>query len=232
LAQVVPWPAAGEPGYVAIIYTVPGKAEGHQFWRGRAVRTLDEAEKALKWILAQPDTLNVYACMSLQAKATETTKNGLTYYKAKRNQENALALKSLFLDVDAYKGYGTHKEAMKALAAFIQKVGLPPPSTVVNSGGGLHVYFTLKEPVTPDKWQPLADALVASAKDFGLIFDAGCTTDSARVMRIPDTFNRKEEKPRPVKLLQAGKDHPKYTFEQLDKPLTPFKGQLVVTVRR
>ena len=229
LAQVVPWPAAGEPGYVAIMYTVPGKAEGHQFWRGRAVRTLDEAEKALKWILAQPDTLNVYACMSLQAKATETTKNGLTYYKAMRNQENALALKSLFLDMDVKdKGYRSEKEAVAALIAFKNKIDLPVPSTIAKSGGGIHVYWTFNRALSPQEWQPLAQALVNAAKDFGLEFDAGCTIDSARVLRVPNTWNRKYNPPLPVELVTNGK-HPEYDYEELEKILAPYKDLIPVT---
>jgi hypothetical protein len=232
LARVVPWPAANEPGYVTLAYTVPGDKPDTQKWRHRAVRTLDEAEKALTYILSQPNTMNVYACMSLQAEAKEiTAKSGFKFLAGIRNQQNALALKSLFLDVDAYKGYGSHKEAGVALAAFIKKIGLPAPSTLVNSGGGLHVYFTFDRALTPGEWLPLANALVNAAKDFGLHFDAGCTIDAARVLRIPQTFNRKLATPRPVKLITNGK-HPEYSYEDLEKILAPYKGVITAKVTK
>src|SRR5262249_38641 len=120
LARVVPWPAENEPGYVNLHWTVPGHNEEQRFCRGRAVRTLEEAEKALKWALGKPDTLDIYVCMSLQSECEEiTTKTGYKIKGAKRNQENALALKSLFLDVDVKdKGYRSEKEAVAALIAF------------------------------------------------------------------------------------------------------------------
>jgi hypothetical protein len=230
LTNVLAWPADGEPGYVAVMYTVPGRDKGHQFWRGRAVRTVEEAEKELKWILAQSDTLNVYACMSLQSEYDDvSTKTGHKIKGAKRNQQNALALKSLFVDIDVKdKGYGSEKEAVAALIAFKNKVGLPVPSTLVKSGGGIHVYWTCDRALTLQEWQPLARALVNAASDFGLKFDAGCTIDSARVLRVPGTWNRKYNPPLPVELVTNGK-HPEYTCETLYQILGPYKDLTGVT---
>ncbi len=221
LANVVAWPAEDEPGYVALQWTVPN-GKGGKYWYGRAVRSLDEAEKALKWALAQPNTLDIYACMSLQREAEEiVTKAGYKILGAKRCQGNALLLKSLFLDVDAKEGgYGNHQEVSAALGQFIQKIDLPRPSTMVNSGGGLHVYWTFDRALTPGEWLPLAQALVNAARDFGLKFDAGCTIDSARVLRVPDTFNHKLDTPRPVRLADTGPD---YSVERLEQALAAYK---------
>src|SRR5262249_55735079 len=145
LARVVPWPAENEPGYVNLHWTVPGHNEKQRFWRGRAVRTLEEAEKTLKWALGQSNTLDIYACMSLQRDAKEiVTRSGNELLAAARSQEAALAIKSLFLDIDVGKkdGYATLNEASSALTGLIEKISLPRPSVLVHSGGGLHVYWT------------------------------------------------------------------------------------------
>jgi DNA primase catalytic subunit len=90
------------------------------------------------------------------------------------------------------------------LTAFYRAVGLPEPSAVVFSGGGLHVYWTSKTALTPDEWRPLAEGLKNAALKHGLRCDAGCTTDRARILRVPDTFNWKTGIKRPVKLLRLG----------------------------
>ena len=43
--------------------------------------------------------------------------------------------------------YETMTEALDAIEAFRNKVGLPFPSIIVGSGGGLHIYWLLAEPI-------------------------------------------------------------------------------------
>src|SRR5262249_15793327 len=74
----------------------------------------------------------------------------------------------------------------------------------------------------PEEWQPLAEALKNAAMDAGLKFDAGCTTDSARVLRVPDTVNKKYTPPLPVTLVES--KHIEYDCKTLEKILPPYKG--------
>jgi len=84
---------------------------------------------------------------------------------------------------------------------------LPEPSAVVMSGGGLHVYWISDKPLTRDEWQPYASGLWALVQKHGLKADA-LTTDAARVLRVPGTFNRKTTPPKEVKLQSlAPSDH-------------------------
>jgi hypothetical protein len=230
LARVLPWPTDGEPGYVSLVWTVPGNGEKQKYWRDQAVRSVDEAEKLLKYVLSRSDTLDVYTCMSLQREAKPVTKKGFTFMSAGRgSQKNALALKSIFLDIDCKeKGYGNQKEAGAALAAFVKKLGLIP-STIVGSGGGFHCYWSVNRPLTPEEWQPLAEALKNAAMDAGLRFDSGCTIDSARVLRVPSTNNKKYNPPLPVKLA-VGKKYTEYTYEQLKVALAPYMGKVTPKV--
>jgi hypothetical protein len=113
------------------------------------------------------------------------------YGERMRTQENVLSLKAFRVDIDAGTekfvkhpegAYPTQRDALTALIAAI-KAGLPAPSLIVSSGEGLHVYWRLTEEVTPDVWKPAALRLNAAGAHLGLKIDAGCTADTARVLR-------------------------------------------------
>ena len=202
LRKAVPWPVNGD-GYINIIWSEK-KPGTEPIWSGRACRTLDEAMGALTWITKKQGKREIYACMSSQRLAEEKiSRNGYKYLAPIRNQQNVLALKSLYLDIDfkgGDHGYETRDDAINAIAGFLEASGFPKPSMIVKSGGGLHVYFTLARPLSRDEWQPLAHALAEAGKRHGLKADWQVTTDSARILRIPGTTNNKQDIPRPVTL--------------------------------
>jgi hypothetical protein len=172
--------------------------------------------------------LGLYLCLSTQGQpgAANTTRNGFTYYKANRNQPNAVALKSLFLDIDTKlthddAEYEDLPQAAAALADFVKAAGLPRPSIIVCSVGGLQPYWCMSRALTPDEWKPLALELVEATKRHGLKCDTGCTIDSARVMRIPDTENRKIDPPLPVQIVGAPTESD-YPVELIEEKLKPY----------
>jgi hypothetical protein len=205
LERVLSWPKEGKPGYVNIHWTFQVAGHDKPRWGGRAVRTLNEALNAIAWAMAQPSTRDIYFCTSLQAQAKEKIgRNGYRSFMPIRNQAGALALKSLFLDVDVKggdNGYASMNEAIKAVAKFVVDANLPKPNAHVHSGGGLHVYWVMNKPLTPAEWQPLANGLAELAKKHGLKCDTCCTVDSARILRVPQTWNCKGNDRRLVKLL-------------------------------
>ena len=128
---------------------------------------------------------------------------------AERKQSNVAFIKSFWLDVDSNKedgsGYRTQADAASAVMAFIKITGLPQP-VVVSSGNGLHLYWPLDKEITPDVWLPIAKRLKAVCAEHGLRADPSCTSDSARVLRIPGTFNyRDPSNPKPVEILKSRK---------------------------
>jgi hypothetical protein len=140
----------------------------------------------------------------------EDQRKSFKYRLAIRNQPNAVALKTLWIDVDTKitedpkkpkDAYKDLTEAAEALAAFIKAAGLPRPSMIVCSGGGLQPYWVMSRALTPDEWRPLAFALAEATKRHGLKCDAGCTIDSARVFRIPNTCNNKVYPPLPTRIV-------------------------------
>ena len=128
--------------------------------------------------------------------------------KGKRVADNALKIKSLFLDIDCGEGkdYATKNEAAAALDTFLSSTSLDDLGTpyILSSGGGLHVYWALTEEVDIEVWKPVAENLKRLCKQEGFRIDFNVTGDSARVLRVPDTNNYKEEKPRPVKIKVVG----------------------------
>jgi len=122
-----------------------------------------------------------------------------------RKAGNVRDLKCLFLDIDCGtdKPYQTQAEALKALRAFRKTYVLPRPY-IINSGRGLHVYWTLDKPYSRDEWEPVAKTLKATCLQDGLEIDAGVTADAARLLRVPDTRNFKGEQPLPVAVVLEG----------------------------
>lgn len=132
--------------------------------------------------------------------------------KGARTQDNVLALKSFWLDVDCKDknptmDYASLDEGLNAIGEFCKYHSFPKPS-IVNSGFGWHVYWTLDEPITKDVWQPVANKLKTLCLTKGegaLRIDPACTADSARVLRIPNTFNYRSSPPMQVESVLVGK---------------------------
>lgn len=75
-----------------------------------------------------------------------------------------------------------------------------PPTMVVESGGGLHLYWRLKEPLERTELTRLESIAKRLAQRLG--GDIGAT-DAARVLRLPATKNFKYDPPRFVRLQQV-----------------------------
>jgi hypothetical protein len=228
-AKVLPWPQDGDdPAYVNLHWSTEKlhPKTGKPFWSGRAVRSVKEAVSTVKWALSLSDVKDIYVCMSSQQEGLpKVSKAGHPYILPIRSQANAVAFKSLFMDLDA-KGkskdsYDTLAEAFAAFKQFLADVGLPSPNVIVKTGGGFHVYWTFDRALRIDEWQPLANALAAAARAHGLKCDTGCTIDAARILRVPSTFNRKLAVDRPV-VLAGGRTGGDYSLARLETALAPY----------
>lgn len=122
-----------------------------------------------------------------------------------RKVDNAAFLRSFFLDLDCGTGkpYADQAAAAQALSIFIADTKLPSP-TLVNSGGGLHVYWPLTEDVAASEWVRHAKSLKRLCAQKKLFADPAVTADAARILRIPGTHNFKNETSRPVQIIAVG----------------------------
>lgn len=204
LEKVLPWGLDTPAFYNLHWKTTKLDRFGKAIWNSRAYSTVTEMISGLGWIVRLPDARDVYVCMSAQSACDERTSGkGHKYKLGIRGSMNAVALKSLYIDVDVKPGaYKTTEEALAATQKFIADSGMPMPTACVASGsGGFHLHWTLTEALKKDKWQLLANALALCAQTNGLIIDGGCTIDAARVLRVPETLNYKLEPAAPVSLM-------------------------------
>lgn len=106
-----------------------------------------------------------------------------------RSAGNALAYRALWCDGDckvshSLADYNTQMEVYEASLAFSRDARIPYPLPV-NSGGGLHSYWPVREDMDPVLWKRLADALKRAHLRFRYHFDAKVTANGAQVLRTP-----------------------------------------------
>ena len=131
-----------------------------------------------------------------------------------RKAENAVGAYNFWADIDcgadkagAGKGYRDNTQARTALAEFCKDTGLPLSNFVVDSGGGLHVYWVLDDFLEREAWQAYAKKLKAVMKAVGFLADPTRTADIASILRVPGTLNFKYEPPPQVSLLESSEQY-------------------------
>ena len=131
-----------------------------------------------------------------------------------RTQTNTRAIKSFFLDLDVDPSddakFASKGDALTSLKGFVKKLGLPKPM-VIDSGGGIHVYWPLAEEVLTPDWRPAADKFKAICLAENFKADRSLTSDQARVLRCLGGFNFKRGAPVRLLMESAGP----YAFEQI-----------------
>lgn len=94
-----------------------------------------------------------------------------------KKRENVELCRSLVADFD-------HTDILTARSTW-EAAGMPAPTVTVSSGHGVHAYWRLTAPITPDEWEPLQRKLVVRLGSDPKVKDA------ARVMRLPGFWNTK-----------------------------------------
>jgi hypothetical protein len=99
----------------------------------------------------------------------------------------------------------------------VDNAGLPEPTSVVETGGGYHLYWRLEEPIELDLWEGLQRRLIAALDSDPKVCDA------PRIMRLPGTVNRKPERDgAPCRVVSLGGD--RFTLQELSAPLPRFES--------
>lgn len=169
----------------------------------RLVKTLEEVETLADNMCGEGR--NVYFGCAKFRSATSREKNNAAYFKA------------FWVDIDCgdKKPYQTQQDGLEALRNFCNQHTLPKP-TLIDSGRGIHAYWTLTETIDIDKWQPVADRFKQLCLSHGLHIDPVVTADCARILRIPETFNFKDvDNPLTVSILRLGEHTPYDVFKNL-----------------
>lgn len=126
---------------------------------------------------------------------------------ANRTKNNVAYVKAFWIDLDCGEDapYETQQDGFDAIKQLCKDTKLPRP-WIVNSGRGLHVYWPFTTPILAPLWTTYATRLVELCAAAGLsIKDPGCSTDAARILRIPNSYNFKDpEEPLDVMMLCSG----------------------------
>ena len=124
-----------------------------------------------------------------------------------RIQKNGDLIKSFWLDIDCGidkaatgKGYVDQTTGLAELKKFCKAIRMPLPC-VVNSGRGIHAYWLLSKTITRLEWKPVAERLKALCEQHEFLGDPSRTADNASILRVPETFNFKQDPPLPVEIL-------------------------------
>jgi hypothetical protein len=117
--------------------------------------------------------------------------------KNHRAQKYVAKVRSFWVDLDVGPSrpgkppkYPTQKAAAAAILGFATKLGLPLPM-LVNSGWGVHAYWSMTADMAPHVWKTTAEALKRALAAEGILSDPSRTADEASVLRAPGTHNRK-----------------------------------------
>jgi hypothetical protein len=146
----------------------------------------------------------IAAAEQLDAKGIDAYWGTSTFQtRTNRLAANAHTVKAFKLDLDVgpqANKYPSKRAAAEALLAFCAKTELPAPA-LVDSGGGVHVYWIMDKAMDADSAKVSAEQLKIVANFNGLLSDTTCTADLSRILRVPGTRNFKDPaNPRPVKL--------------------------------
>jgi hypothetical protein len=197
----------GAGRYLSICRKVTYDGSGKPTFPGNAHTNVDDAINDA-FFCAQKG-IDVYWGMGAQENAGEH-KPGRPYPKAIRQGPNTVASRCLYIDIDVKDGaHGSTREAADTLIAFARTTGFAPTMIVGSGTGGLHVYWRLRELVTPAQFKPRAEALVQAAQKHGLKFDAQCTSNICCLLRVAGTWNFKRgggADARPVTLIYLNED--------------------------
>lgn len=197
------WPAAG-PFCIARPWVTP---EGKNTYAHKAFHTIEDV---VTYVAENRTRYDIYFAVHT-LKVAQATNPQTGKLKTYRTHENMREARAFFFDVDVganqpgeTKKYETAEEAKAALDRFLFATNLPTPF-VVSSGGGLHVYWALSDPIDSAAWREPADKLHWLAKRHGLRVDPARTTDQSSVLRVPNTYNMKDpDNPRKVRILLQG----------------------------
>lgn len=163
----------------------------------------DGADKALAWLAARSGHRNLYWMVNTPTRDLAS--------KAKKEDVRELVM--LHVDIDPKKSEDPAKEqdpaearatALKALETYS-----PPPSFVIDSGGGVQAFWTLDQPLYIGGHVPAAEDAARYNQQLEKDLDGDSCHNLDRVMRLPGTINlpdagkrAKGRKPRRAELLE------------------------------
>jgi len=190
------------------------KPDGTKTYQQVACDSVDAA--AAKALELEQGGWNIFFAVGALIEGPQWDEEKQKYSKPNRTAKNIRALRSYIIDIDVgpKKQYPTIEDAVTALRTFCAGAKLPKP-TIVQSGGGLHVYFTLDNEVPTADWRSYGELIKQIAVAEGLKIDGARSADAASVLRVVGTHNYKYTPAPEVKVLTIGAPTPVEMFHGL-----------------
>lgn len=152
-----------------------------------ATFSAQEEAECRAWLQTQGASRNLYF-------GVNPPKGRLT---VKAAREDIASLAWLHVDVDPRAGEDLKAEQDRILGRFKElPAGVVDPSAVVFSGGGFQGFWRLKEPVPIDGDSAKYEAAKLYNMQLELMFGADACHNVDRIMRLPGSINRPDEKKR------------------------------------
>lgn len=162
-------------------------------------------DKGTYFVLEASGQMRQKACSSVDEMIAATnagvSRQHDTYYamcsfrdKSSRKKTNALYARSAWLDLDCgpKKEFPTQKDALAALKNFLVAASIPPPTYIISSGNGVHVYWAFTENVQVNTWAKVAGIWKALLDKHEFRADPSRTADISSILRIPGSVNFKD----------------------------------------
>lgn len=149
-----------------------------------------EEEKARAWIEARQGTKNIYFHVNVTRG----------HHTSKPKKPDMAAFRALHVDIDPAAGEDFAEERQRIAGMLADKLseGIPAPSVVVDSGGGLQAFWLLADPLPIDKPSDAAPEPWAEGEAYNrgleLAFRADACHNCDRLMRLPGTINLPNKK--------------------------------------
>jgi hypothetical protein len=161
---------------------------------------LASVDKAVQRLSAA--NLNVFLAIGSYGQHTRASGNT----PSTGGRKDPKSKRCLYLDLDPQE-FGDKGNALKELSAFCKATGFPGPSIYVDSGRGIHAYWTFDRDLDVAAWRALAGKLKEKCLSAGFKVDPVVTSDAARILRVPGTLNHKSSPPIACRVLKdTGRD--------------------------
>ena len=207
LGRVVPWDVGDPPDSFVNIHVFGGNLATPFKGGGRAFGSMADYGR-LQNFAGYLNTIQAEVFFSRARIAFHSQPNARgdrKVSKGDRKAENVRWMRSFVLDLDVKpSGYPSQAAALAALLPFLDKIGLKA-GPIVSSGGGIHAYIALDQPITLAVWKPLANQLIEAATQHHLKFDVTVSRNAVALTRLPGSFNRKDpNNPKECRVLSLG----------------------------
>lgn len=155
------------------------------------------------------------------------TPNSLKGYQ--RTIDNVKVLNALYADFDAIKQGFTPEQAYFYITNELEECHMPKPTTVINTGHGIHVYWFIEavhvnSPVVVLLWDKIEKTIIKNINSVSDIKADSKATSVVQLMRLPGSYNCKVNSERlPVTILEHNPDYI-YSLKYFQDELLPKRN--------